>query len=133
MKYIIDTDILIYFLKSHKAVVDKFTLIDIDDMATTMINYMELLFGAYNSTQIDKNLTKITSFIKNIEIVNLNRKSAEIFAQLKSIMKKEGVTIADLDLIIASICLANNLILVTNNTKHFKKIKNLKIENWSKF
>ncbi len=57
--------------------------------------------------------------------------SAEVFAQLKAQLQKEGNIVADMDLLIASICLANNLTLVTNNTRHFEKIPNLILENWS--
>ena len=49
MKYIIDSDILIYFLKNHPNVVNKFAEAESDDIAVTIISYAELLFGAYNS------------------------------------------------------------------------------------
>jgi tRNA(fMet)-specific endonuclease VapC len=45
-------------------------------------------------------------------------------------MEKSGTTIGPMDMLIASICLANNLILVTNNKKEFKRITELKVENW---
>ena len=47
------------------------------------------------------------------------------------VLKGENICYEDFDLMIASICLANDLILITNNTKHFDRIKELKIENWT--
>jgi tRNA(fMet)-specific endonuclease VapC len=130
MKYIIDTDILIYFLKHDKKIVKRLSRISHDDICTTIVNYTELLFGAYNSVKVEQNLKKFKSFLKTINIVNFDKTAAEHFARLKANLKKEGNLIADMDLMIASICMANNLVLVTNNTKHFSRIENLATENW---
>ncbi len=131
MKYIIDTDILIYFLKNVPNTVAKFDEIDPDLLATTMVNYAELLFGAYNSTRIDDNLSKIRLFLKTLAIIDFDKDAAEKFARLKTDLRKGGNIIPDMDLMIASICLAKNAILVTNNTKHFQRLKDLRTENWA--
>jgi len=131
LKYIIDSDILIYFLKDHPNVVRAFKKTEPDDIAVTIITYAELLFGAYNSLKIKENLSKIKSFLQTMAIADFDKASAEVFASLKAELRKEGKIISDMDLIIASICIANNFILVTNNSKHFKRIKGLKTENWS--
>ncbi len=69
-------------------------------------------------------------FIEHVEILQLDedieRKAGEIYADLR----KKGELISDADILIAAIVLANDSVLVTNNTDHFKRIKNLKIENW---
>jgi len=131
MRYIVDSDILIYFLKQHPTVTQKFETTDPDEIGTTIINYAELLFGAYNSAKVKQNLNHIKAFLKTISILSFDQNAAETFAQLKTNLRQSGKIIADLDLIIASICLSNDLILVTNNTKHFGRIDGLKIENWS--
>ena len=63
----------------------------------------------------------------SFKILQFDKKSSEIFAKLKSKLKKEGKIIADMDLMIASITISNNATLFTNNLKHFERIKNLKI------
>ena len=50
-KYLIDSDILIYFLKGKKEVVEKLSQIPIDDLYISRINYTELIYGAYNSAK----------------------------------------------------------------------------------
>ncbi|MCK5720270.1 MAG: PIN domain-containing protein [Thiomargarita sp.] len=132
-KYVIDTDILIYYLKNNHKVVENFALKNSKNITTTIINYTELLFGSYNSSnkQRTKNLQNIRSFLANIEIIGFDIKAANKFAELKAKLKQEDNIIADMDLIIASICVAHNLILVTNNTKHFSRIEDLMFENWS--
>jgi len=131
MRYIVDSDILIYFLKHHPQVTEKFGRTDPDQIGTTIINHAELLFGAYNSAKVQQNLDNIKSFLESISIVNFDKNASETFAKLKTNLRKSGKVIADLDLIIASICLSNDFILVTNNTKHFGRIEELKIENWN--
>jgi predicted nucleic acid-binding protein len=131
MKYAIDSDILIYYLKNHPKIVERFINAELDEISTTIINYTELLFGAYKSAKSVENLTRIRQFLDSFTIVQFDKNSAEIFAQLKALLQKNGNNVADMDLLIASICLANNLILVTNNTRHFEKIPDLKLENWS--
>ena len=131
MKYIIDTDILIYFLNNKKNVVDKFSKINDELIFTTIINYTELLFGAYNSLKVEHNLERFKSFLEDISVLDFDKNAAEKFAQLKSKLKQEGNLIEDMDLMIASICLTTNSVLVSNNTKHFSRIEELKIENWS--
>ncbi|NOS89506.1 MAG: PIN domain-containing protein [Methylococcaceae bacterium] len=131
MKYAIDSDILIYYLKNHPKVVERFIDTPMDDLSTTIINYTELLFGAYKSAKLVENLTAIRHFLDALTIVQFDKQSADIFAQTKARLQKEGNSVADMDLLIASICLANNLTLVTNNTRHFEKIADLPLENWS--
>ncbi len=131
MKYIVDTDILIYFFKNNKNVVERFSKINAEDIFITIINYTELLFGAYNSVRVEQNLKKFKSFLEDINILDFDKAAAEKFAQLKTKLKQEGNLIEDLDLMIASICLVNNFVLVTNNTKHFGRIEGLVVENWS--
>jgi tRNA(fMet)-specific endonuclease VapC len=106
-------------------------MVDINDITTTIINYTELLFGAYNSTKQAENLSHIKSFLDDMEIIDFDKRSAEVFARLKAELKQTGNIIADMDLMIASICVANHFTLVTNNTKHFQRIQELTIENWS--
>ena len=127
---VIDSDILIYFLKGEKTVVQELVKIAPNKLYTTRINYTELLYGAYNSTHIEKNLTRFRSFLEQFTILEFDEKSSEIFAKIKAKLKKDGNIIADMDLMIASIAIANDCKLVSNNQKHFKRIPKLKLVDW---
>ena len=126
-KYILDSDILIYFLKGQKDIVEKIISLPNESLYTTIINYTELLYGIYNSDKITQNKEKILSFLDNFKILQFDKNSSEIFAKLKAKLKKQGNIIADMDLLIASIAISNKAILFTNNLKHFKRIKELDI------
>lgn len=130
-KYILDSDMLIYFLKAKKEVVEKVLSIPMDNLYTTRINYTELLYGAYNSKKIEENLATIIPFLDNFHILEFDKQSSQIFAQLKASLKQQGRIIADMDLMIASISLSHDFCLVSNNSKHFERIEHLKLENWS--
>lgn len=127
---ILDSDILIYFLKGNSKIVDEVLKLSDKELFITRINYTELLYGAYNSTKIEENLKKIKPFLKQFTILEFDEKSSEIFAKIKAKLKKDGNIIADMDLMIASICIANNKKLSTNNLKHFERIDNLQIVKW---
>lgn len=127
---ILDSDILIYFLKGEKKVVEEVLKIASDELFTTRVNYTELLYGAYNSSKIEDNLTKFKNFLERFTILEFDERSSVIFAQTKAKLKKEGNIIADMDLMIASIAIANEQELATNNHKHFERIRNLKTLKW---
>ena len=129
-KLLLDSDILIYFLKGKLEIVEQFVKHPPDDLLTSRINYTELLYGAYNSTRIERNLQTILEFLENFEILEFDKRAAKIFAAEKARLKKRGTIVADMDLMIASIAIANDIALVTNNIKHFERIKDLTVLRW---
>jgi predicted nucleic acid-binding protein len=126
-KYILDSDILIYFLKGEKEVIEKVLSLQNDELYITIINYTELLYGIYNSNKISQNREKILPFLDNFKILQFDKNASEIFAKLKTKLKKQGKIIADMDIMIASIAISNKAILYTNNLKHFNRVDGLKI------
>ena len=127
-KYLIDSDILIYFLKGKQEVVQRLSQIPINALYISRINYTELIYGAYNSTKINQNLKVIEPFLESFEILEFTKTSSLIFAKEKARLKKSGNIIADMDLMIASIAIENDCTLISNNIKHFDRVQNLKLE-----
>ena len=127
-KYLIDSDILIYFLKGKQEVVEKLSQIPIDDLYISRINYTELIYGVYNSSKINQNLKVIEPFLEIFTVLEFTKVSSLIFAKEKARLKKSGNIIADMDLMIASIAIENNCTLISNNMKHFERIQNLELE-----
>ncbi len=130
MNVVIDSDILIYFLKGQQEIVDKLSAHPIENIFTTRINAAELMYGVFNSAKVEQNLAKVIAFLANFHILEFDEKASMTFAMEKARLKKDGSLIADMDLMIASIAIANKFSLVTNNHKHFARIKRLKIEHW---
>ena len=127
-RYLIDSDILIYFLKGIPEVIERLTQISPDALYTSRINATELLYGAYNSARIEKNLAIIEPFLERFQILEFDNTASLIFAKEKARLKKLGTPIADMDLMIASIALAHRCVLITNNVKHFERVLGLEFE-----
>ena len=92
---------------------------------------MELYYGAYKSQRVTANAARVKTLAQSIEMVPVNAAVAETFGMIKATLESGGNRLDDFDLAIAATALANNLILVTNNTDHFTRIDGLRIENWT--
>jgi tRNA(fMet)-specific endonuclease VapC len=133
--YLIDTNIISFLQRKNQVVIDNFLGVDPQNIQLSSIVWYELQYGVLN----DHNSTrakKIEEFYKKLKLslkpVNFDIECAEICAKLQYKLKKQGKTNALVDTMIAAQAIANNLILVTNNTKHFENIDGLKIEDWTK-
>ena len=74
-----------------------------------------------------KNFTMSVSSIQIVPIMG----SLDIYAKEKARLKKKGQLIDDFDLLIGSSAIANEMVLVTRNVKHFNRISGINIENWA--
>ena len=129
--YLLDTDIVIYSLKGHPAVKKNLERNLHAALKISIVTLMELYYGAYKSKKVTSNLGKIKSIEDAVEIIPIGRESADVFAMLKANLEKAGTPLDDFDLILAACALANDLVLVTNNVKHFERIEGLRLTNWS--
>lgn len=130
MNYVLDTDTIIYLLKGSQSISTRLAAVNPQQIHTTIINHSELHFGAYNSKKQRSNLNILADIFTDLSVLDYCTQSSEIFAQTKAHLKKKGSLIADMDLMIASICIANNMTLITNNLKHCRRIKKLSMDNW---
>jgi tRNA(fMet)-specific endonuclease VapC len=129
--YLLDTDTIIFSLKGNAVVKDNLKKHLRDPIKISVITLMELYCGAYKSAQTTVNLAKIGTFEDSIEVIPLTAASAHVFGALKATLEGSGAPLDDFELALASCALAHNLVLVTNNTKHFRRVKGLTVENWT--
>ncbi len=125
---VLDTDTISYYLRGDKSIKDKFIEYKYE-LSSTTINYAELVYGLKKRDN-KKYLPTVEMIFDNIKIYDFDKKSAKIFATLKADMGKKGLVVADMDLLIASIAIANGETLISNNLKHFEKIDILTVESW---
>ena len=130
MAYLIDTDTIIFALRKDKSVLAEFEDNKNIPISISMITYAELVFGAKRSQNEQKNMIKVNRIRKIYPIEELNEGVMEVFADIKAKMLGKGIRIEDMDLLIAATAIYNDLTLVTNNTKHFENIPDLRLENW---
>lgn len=132
MSYLIDTNIIIYSIKGDSIVHNHFLKNENIPKSISVITYGELLFGAKKSKNYEKNVAIVYRIKELFPIIDIDKAIIETFSELKINLQKAGSPIDDFDLLIASTALTMNSTLVTNNEKHFNRIKGLEIENWSK-
>ncbi|ORC28818.1 VapC toxin family PIN domain ribonuclease [Marispirochaeta aestuarii] len=131
MSYLIDTDILIYSIKGNEKVNEKFQIQKNEPKSLSVITYGELVFGAKKSSKIEKNLARVRRISELFPIIDVTPAIMETYGEYKALLSKTGIVIDDMNLLIASTAITHNLILVTNNVRHFRRIKELEIDNWS--
>jgi tRNA(fMet)-specific endonuclease VapC len=129
--FLIDSDILIYFLKGHAKVVRNFEEHSLSPKAMSIISYGELQYGAYKSKKVVENLARVKKLNSLLPIHDIEENVMDIFAYQKAELSKNGVSVDDFDLLIGATAMSLNYVLVTNNTRHFKKITGLEIVNWT--
>ena len=130
MKYVLDTNILTYYLKGNEKILDKVDKeAENDNIVIPFYVYFEIMkwLLAVNSK------TKLQVFERLFEkygISIIDKETLDISLAIYIKLRKSGITVDDGDLLIAAYCIKNNYILVSNNIKHFERIENLQIINW---
>jgi len=130
LKYLLDTNICVYLLNGNAELKNRVAGLGTYSVVISNSILAELYFGAYNSRKVAENLQRIELFKKDLRVLPDSEESAMLFGRIKADLKSKGCAIEDFDILIASIAMANNCVVVTNNDKHFSRIEKLKIENW---
>jgi len=132
MKYLIDTNICIYIMNKRPAVViKKFKQFELGDVGISTITVSELQYGVAKSIHRKENQQRLEQFMAPFEILAYDEMAAKAYGDIRFHLEKCSQPIGPLDVLIAAHALSKNLILVTNNDKEFKRIKNLQVENWT--
>jgi len=130
-KYLIDTNTCIFYIKGKYDLKKKFEKANPDNCFISEITLAELMFGVENSEKKEKNRKALDDFLSGIKILPIFH-SLELYAKEKARLRKLGTVIDDFDLLIGATSVSHNLVMVTNNTDHFKRIKGINLEDWTK-
>ncbi|MCC6836813.1 MAG: type II toxin-antitoxin system VapC family toxin [Cytophagales bacterium] len=130
---LVDTDILSFYFKGDSKVVNKFNdyLREFDVINISIITYYEIL-GGLKFKNAGRQIKEFEEFVANNTIIHISEESAKISGDIYADLRQKGITIGTSDILIAGIAIENELILITNNERHYESIKGLKIENWKK-
>lgn len=128
MKYLLDTDTVSYLLRGDRNIANQIVQVG-SQCAISAITLMELRSWKSQTKEIPR---LIDSIVKDLPVVSFDEEAAEVSAQIRTSLVAAGRGYSMTDLMIAGTVVANQLILVTNNSKDFEFIKNLKLENWLK-
>jgi tRNA(fMet)-specific endonuclease VapC len=129
----LDTNICIYIIKKKaENVLKKLKQKKKNGLFISSITLAELEYGNANaeSTYKDKNQIALMEFLTIMEIESFDENAAKEYGIIKKELKDKNCLIGPFDMLIAAHAKSLDMTLVTNNTKEFQRINNLKIENW---
>ena len=127
----LDTNIITAFLKKDLRVVRRVSdyLEYFDWLTINIISYYEILRRLKDLGNEEK-LRKFEEFVQENELVSISKETVVKAAEIYAYLKKQGNLIEDADILMASIAIVEDLVLITNNIKHFERIESLATENW---
>lgn len=132
LKYMLDTNIVIYTIKNKPKVVRKLFIQHHGQICISTVTLMELIYGAEKSNSTERNLRDIEGFSARLEVLAYDRNAATHTGQLRAELAKQGKPIGPYDQMIAGHSRSLGLIAVTNNEKEFNRVPGLRVENWFK-
>jgi len=132
MKYILDTNILIHLQNGDPLPHQRLSSLNSSDLVrTTFVSVRELFWGAYNSKKPAQNVVRIQNLLEGIYVLGCSLESSKTYGELRADFSKKGIAFHDPDLVIASVALAEEATVVSNDqvfTRH--PIEGLRVENW---
>lgn len=131
MTYLLDTNTCIRYINGRAPKLRlKLPTIPMVDVVVCDIVVTELFYGAAKSNTLTESLSKQQAFLQPYISLPFDGKAARRYGLIRAQLEKQGTPIGSLDMLIAAIVLANDLILVTHNTAEFRRVSDLKIEDW---
>lgn len=128
MSYLIDSDWLIDAAVGRPKAVALLSEFTSAGPAISAISVAEVCEGAYGSRDPELMLTRFERFLSEFAILPVTAPVAERFAWLRSKLRRQGLLIPDMDLLIAATALVHDLTLVTRNHRHFTRIPGLRMQ-----
>ena len=130
LRYLLDTNIVIYVLKRRPIEVLSIFNANASRMVISSITLAELLHGAEKSSRVSENLATIEDFCSRLDVLPYGAKAAQHYGAIRAALEKQGQPIGVNDLHIAGHARSEGLVLVTNNVSEFARVPALEVENW---
>jgi predicted nucleic acid-binding protein len=134
VKYLFDTDILSNLLRRSPSpsLLRRMALTPVGDQATSSITLGEMYYGARRLADGGNVLVgRIEArLLPNLAILPFDFPAARLYGEIRADLERAGTPIGDADMRIAAIAKANDLTVITNNTRHFERVEDLPVENW---
>lgn len=133
MKWMLDTNICIALIKRQPLqLLRELNSHAVGDVGISTITLAELEFGVAKSVQQEKNKAALEEFVMPLEVALFDDAAAQHYGRVRGLLEQRGTPIGSLDTLIAGHALSLNVTLVTNNTKEFRRVTGLKLEDWLK-
>ena len=117
--------------RSNDAVLKRLQQVPVGDVYISVITKSELLFGIELSPRRQQNEVALNAFLRYVEVLDFPDEASLHYAKIRADLKTLGTMIGANDLFIAAHARSLGLMLVTNNTREFGRVRDLAIENWT--
>jgi tRNA(fMet)-specific endonuclease VapC len=132
-RYMLDTDTCSYIMRrSHDALLKKLAKIPVSDVCISVITKSELLYGVEVSPKRQQDEAAVEALLRYVEVLDFPDEASSHYAKIRADLKARGVMIGANDLLIAAHARSLGMTLITNNTREFRRVRDLAIENWTK-
>ncbi|WP_296490794.1 type II toxin-antitoxin system VapC family toxin [Rhodoferax sp.] len=130
-RYLLDTNIWSALIRrSHPGLIKRFEALERGRLTLSPIVLGELQVGYYKGDRTPKRLAVIDAIRTSSELLTINSRVADTYAQLRTQLEQAGTPIGPNDTWIAAEALHHKLVLVTDNVREFSRVPGLKVENW---
>jgi predicted nucleic acid-binding protein len=119
--FCLDTDVIVNILRGTQPL-DSFLALVPFGVSTTMITLMELYYGAYKTGK-EERIALVDSVDKSITVMDISEDDVKLAGKIMAGLEREGRKVDFRDVVIGAICINNELILITNNVKHFERME----------
>ena len=133
-RYMLNTDTCSYIMRrSHDAVLKRLAKVPVDDVCISVITKAVLLFGVEVSPKRRQDEAALTAFLRYVEVLDFPDEASLHYAKIRADLKARGtlIKIGANDLFIAAHARSLGLTLITNNTREFRRVRGLSIDNWT--
>ena len=131
MKVMLDTNTCIAIIKRKlQQVLRRFNAYKVGEIGISSVTLAELEFGVAKSLHQENNQAALDEFVLPLEIAGFDHEAARVYGRVRAMLEKKGTPIGSLDTMIGAHALALGVILVTNNTREFSRVKGLTVVDW---
>jgi tRNA(fMet)-specific endonuclease VapC len=128
--FLLDTDTCVFWLRGRVSVRDRVAAAGQESLRLSAITLAELRYGAALAAQPEANQQAIDNFVSDLVVPDVTEAVARTFGDIKAELRRRGSPIEDCDLFIGATAHTYDLTLVTSNTAHFRRIPQLRLEDW---
>lgn len=126
-KYLVDTDWVVFYLRGREPYVSTLRGLQKEGLAVSVISVAELYEGVFRAQDPQTREEGLARFLAGVVVLDVNKDVARVFGQLRAELRRQGLTVADFDLLIGSTAFYHDLLLLTNNRRHYEKIPGLQL------
>mgnify|MGYP000663305202 CR=1 FL=1 len=136
MRYLADTSYLIDLINGDRGAIELAEELDAtgEEAELSVVSVEEYVRGIYylylNSDILKEKLKAAKRDVSAFEILPITYEVALKAAEIDAMLTIKGEMLSLADVLIAATAIANNLILITRNVKHFKRIPNIRMRRY---